>query len=89
VGKLIDPYSPSVLIQVTTGLACTVVLVAALSLWGLEGPVALPASTSLNNSPSAAQEQPSGQRFKQVLQEVWAEPQARTFSIFVFLSMLA
>ena len=89
VGKLIDPYTPLVLIQVTTGLACTVVLVAALSLWGLEGPVALPTSSPFPNSPNSAQKQPSGQRFKQVLKEVWSEPQARIFTIFVFLSMLA
>lgn len=83
VGKLLDPYSPERLVTVTIGLAITVVCLATLSLWGLEGaghidirPGDLPVS------------RPKGS-FRTALNEVWGERQARLFTIFVFLSMLA
>lgn len=86
VGKLIDPYTPEQLIRVTVGLAVLVVVVAALSLWGLEGKV----TEGTDAAPAhAASGERSARQFKATLVQVWREPQARTFTIFVFLSMLA
>ena len=85
VGKLIDPYSPQVLLQVSASLSGLTALLTALCLWGLEKPgdhQAMPAQTAA----SAPLKQ---QDFKQALQDVWAEPAARTFTVFVFMSMLA
>jgi BCD family chlorophyll transporter-like MFS transporter len=85
VGKLIDPYSPQLLLKVSVGLSVLTTLVTALCLWGLEktGPVQL--------APMAdtAAERLHQQNFKEAFQEVWAEPAARTFTVFVFMSMLA
>ncbi|APW46027.1 BCD family MFS transporter [Rhodoferax antarcticus] len=86
VGKLIDPYTPEQLIRVTAGLSVLVICVAALSLWGLEGRDSR--GSEVNVAGDAARARSPG-KFKETLLQVWREPQARTFTIFVFLSMLA
>ena len=86
VGKLIDPYTPAQLIRVTAGLAVLVIGVAALSLWGLEGQD----TRSVKDVPAGESPQiRSASKFKETLIQVWRERQARTFTIFVVLSMLA
>ncbi len=84
VGKLIDPYTPEVLLQVSAGLSALTAVITALCLWGLEATAAtdMPA-------PEARVPQDPQHNFKQALQEVWREPVARTFTVFVFTSMLA
>jgi BCD family chlorophyll transporter-like MFS transporter len=85
VGKLIDPYSPQVLLQVSAGLSLITALLTALCLWGLEKD----GDPSLVVDPSTGNERLQKQNFKEAFQEVWAEPAARTFTVFVFMSMLA
>jgi BCD family chlorophyll transporter-like MFS transporter len=85
VGKLIDPYSPQVLLQVSAGLSALTALITAVCLWGLEKPV----DTASMPVQSAASERHKKQNFKEALQEVWTDPAARTFTVFVFMSMLA
>jgi BCD family chlorophyll transporter-like MFS transporter len=80
--KLLDPFSPGRLVWVTACVACVALVVAVLAVWGLEGAVSRP-HRALRVQGEA---QP---RFTQVLREVWSEPQARRFAIFVFVSMLA
>ena len=79
VGKLIDPYTPEVLLKVSASLSLLTTCITALCLWRLESASAVLAP---ENKASAAD-------FKQTFKEVWSEPKARTFTIFVFLSMLA
>lgn len=80
VGKLLQPYSPERLLDISAGLSVLVVCITGLALWGLEGDVAgLPVADSPLKQ----------QSFKQALAHVWDEPQAKAFSVFVFLSMLA
>jgi len=85
VGKLIDPYSPQVLLQVSAGLSVVTALITALCLWGLEKD----GESSVPVTPSVSAERLQKQNFKEAFQEVWAEPAARTFTVFVFMSMLA
>lgn len=85
VGKLIDPYSPQVLLQVSAGLSLLTALITALCLWGLEKD----GDPSVGAVPSMGNERLQKQNFKEAFQEVWAEPAARTFTVFVFMSMLA
>lgn len=78
-GRLLDPYSPERLLVVTTTVALLAWLMSVVALWGLEGhgngaPVEAAAST---------------QEFRAALRAVWADPTARRFAVFVFLSMLA
>lgn len=77
-GKLLDPYSPTRLVQVTSGVALLALVVTMLALWGLEG-----------SATGADQPEPAAQDFRSALREVWADDDARRFSVFVFLSMLA
>jgi len=85
VGKLIDPYSPQVLLQVSAGLSVVTALITALCLWGLEKDGSPSAVVTSNVSTERLQKQ----NFKEAFKEVWSEPAARTFTVFVFMSMLA
>ncbi len=82
VGRFLDPFSPQRLVNVTAVAVALAFTVAALALARLEGRTA---------GTAAAQVNPGTPRrpFRVALAEVWAEPQARRFTIFVFVSMLA
>ena len=84
VGKLLDPYSPERLLEISGALSVLVVSITCLCLWNLEGEV----GSSVSTAPFESQpEKKMG--FKKTLHMVWSEPQAKAFSVFVFLSMLA
>lgn len=75
-GMFLDPYTPLRLMQVVgtvTGLAFVVTI---FSVWGIERQV-------------VARAEPQAAPFLEGLREVWAEPKARLFTLFVFLSMTA
>ena len=76
-GRWLDPYSPERLVIVCASVSAIALVLALVAVAGLERTGA-PAP--------AAQAKP---RFLQALAEVWAEPDARRFTIFVFVSMLA
>ncbi|MBI1386068.1 MAG: MFS transporter [Rhizobiales bacterium] len=86
-GSLLDPFSLPRLVAVTAGVGATAFLVSVAALHGLE-------RRSVQRSATAAfvpQSTPAAQRepFLPALLEIWAEPKARRFAIFVFVSMLA
>ena len=85
VGKLIDPYSPQVLLQVSACLSAVTALITALCLWGLEKDT----EPHLGQVQNKAAEHLQKQNFQEAFQEAWADPAARTFTVFVFMSMLA
>ncbi|MBS0253285.1 MAG: BCD family MFS transporter, partial [Proteobacteria bacterium] len=82
VGKVLDPYSPLRLIEVTAVVGVLATLVTFMALWNLEGK-----TTSVRTERDAAASNFSG--FRDAVVEVWADQQARRFTIFVFVSMLA
>ena len=84
VGKLIEPYSPEGLLRVSAGLSLLTLGVTSLALWRLEGS----GTPSAVVAPAARPAVPA-QNFRQAFAAVWDEAQARTFTVFVFLSMLA
>ena len=84
VGKLIEPYSPQLLLRVSAGLSLLTLGVTALALWRLEGPGTPPAAAAPVSGPTVP-----ALTFRQAFAAVWDEAQARTFTVFVFLSMLA
>jgi BCD family chlorophyll transporter-like MFS transporter len=89
VGKLIEPYSPERVIEVTAGLGVLITVLTALSLWRLEGN---PQTLSTGAQAVSAEDAPRARdmrQFRQALAEAWADPQAKLFTVFVFLSMLA
>jgi BCD family chlorophyll transporter-like MFS transporter len=80
-GHWLDPYSPDRLLLVSGCVSLLAFALTLLALRGLEGAV----------SPATAVPQPSSgpPRFRQALAQVWQEPLARRFTVFVFVSMLA
>ena len=80
-GKLLDPYSPARLIAVTAGVSVLAVLLTCIATWRLEG-----AATAERATAAKVAQQPA---FREALAQVWAEPVARQFTVFVFISMLA
>ena len=78
-GRLLDPFSPQRLLMVAGGVAVAAVGVAALALYRLEGR----ATAGMPQAPSTPVP------FGQALRDAWADPRARRFTVFVFISMLA
>lgn len=79
-GHLLDPYSPLRLVQVTGGVCAVAFVVACVAVWGIEDAAARPRPATSHEATVP---------FREALRQVWAEPQARRFAIFVFVSMLA
>lgn len=76
VGKLLEPYSPSLLLKIVATVCTAALALTALATFRIErGIVARP--------------EPDLMPFRDGLREVWGEPKARAFTIFVFLSMTA
>ncbi|MBA4339320.1 BCD family MFS transporter [Hyphomonas sp.] len=80
-GGFLKPFSFDRLILVTSVVSAIALVVTFLALRGLEPASAHQAAPA----PSAH----DGQAFRAALRETWADPQARRFTIFVFVSMLA
>ncbi|WP_425099382.1 BCD family MFS transporter [Tropicibacter sp. S64] len=77
VGAMLDPYSPALLLRIVALVCLGAVLLTVLAVFGIErrlSPVAVPDTR---------------QRFRDGLREVWADADARHFTIFVLLSMVA
>jgi MFS transporter, BCD family, chlorophyll transporter len=78
-GKFLDPFSNLRLIAVTSAVSVIAFCLACLAIAGVEGHAA----------PAALENAKSKVPFREAIAEVWAEPKARLFAIFVFVSMLA
>lgn len=78
VGGFLDPYSPALLLEIVGVVAIGAVVLTALAIHGIEARV---------GAQPARAENPL--RFREGLAEIWAEREARLFTIFVFLSMTA
>jgi len=87
-GKLLDPFSDARLVAVAAGIAAMAFLVTVTAMWGLEGREAAP-PTGDGAPPSAATGSHRRMAFRDALRQVWSEPDARSFTAFVFVSMLA
>ena len=78
VGKLLDPYSPVRLLELVAGVGVIAVTLTILAIWGIE-----------RRHGGASVPQPAPQLFRSGIAEIWAEPRARHFTLFIFLSMTA
>jgi len=79
-GSLLDPFSPARLVAVASGVCLCAFLLSLVAVWGIEGATA---------ARTQAQDSRNKVPFREALAEVWGEPQARRFGVFVFVSMLA
>lgn len=80
-GHLLDPFSPARLVAVSGGVSLIAMLLTVVGVWGIEGKAASAAAVAKQAADKGS--------FRAAFKEVWAEPQARRFAIFVFVSMLA
>ncbi len=85
-GSMLDPFSFQRLVTVTAAVGIFAFFVTLLAIWGVEG-----SARSLGHSAHGRKRAhlDSLASFRQALGEAWREPQARLFTIFVFVSMLA
>lgn len=79
-GQFLDPYSPGRLLMVTTFVCVIAVAVSTAAVWGIERRAA---------GYTAAAREENKIPFGDALRQVWKEQDARRFTVFVFLSMLA
>lgn len=76
VGAFLDPYSHALLLRIVAIVTLGAILMSVLAVWGIEhGVEARPETVPMP--------------FREGLAEIWGEPKARQFTIFVFLSMSA
>ncbi|MEO0730507.1 MAG: BCD family MFS transporter [Pseudomonadota bacterium] len=95
-GAMLEPFSMTRLVIVASSVSAIAFAVTVFAIWGVERN-ALPKIEAIRaanrhasgviagQQPGAAAKRP----FRDVLSEVWSETQARRFTIFVFVSMLA
>jgi MFS transporter, BCD family, chlorophyll transporter len=78
-GKLLDPYSPERLVAISSSVSVLAIGLTLLALRGLEC------------APGERWQAPVREpvAFRTAIRQVWGEPVARRFTVFVFLSMLA
>ena len=76
VGSMLDPYTPALLLRIVGSVCALALLVTLLAVWGIERSV-------------HAEQEPEKTPFINGLKEVWAEREARNFTLFVFLSITA
>jgi MFS transporter, BCD family, chlorophyll transporter len=82
-GNLLDPFSPLRLVLVMAAVSAIAFLLTLVAIWNVEG-----ATSRLEHGERLTQG-PRDRSFRTAIAEVWAEPYARRFAIFVFVSMLA
>ena len=76
VGAFLDPYTPALLMKIVGIVTLSAIALTIFAVWGIERRV-------------IARAEPDAMPFAQGMAEIWAEPEARMFTIFVFLSMTA
>lgn len=82
-GHFLDPFSPERLVMVTAIVAAIAFVVTLVAIRGIEGP------TAATRTAGPATDTASQGGFREALAQVWSEPKARRFAVFVFFSMLA
>ncbi len=82
-GRMLDPFTTLRLVGVTTAVGLIAFVIATIAVWGVEG---LRTAKTAGAAPAAGRGRGD---FLAALREVWGEAEARRFTIFVFVSMLA
>jgi MFS transporter, BCD family, chlorophyll transporter len=80
-GQMLDPFSPLRLVVVSGGVSVAAMLFTWIGVWGIE-PYEIVAERPLQRVPAPESS------FRAAFMEVWSEPKAQRFAIFVFVSML-
>jgi BCD family chlorophyll transporter-like MFS transporter len=87
-GKFLAPFSFERLLIISSSVSVIAVIVTFLAIWGMESPVVK--TEQLTPSVDEVEfESPSKVTFREAFAEVWKESRVRSFTWFVFVSMLA
>jgi len=87
-GKFLTPFSFERLFIISSTVSVIAVVVTFLAIWGMESPVAK-AQQLISGADEVETESPSKASFREAFAEVWKESRVRSFTWFVFVSMLA
>ncbi len=82
-GKLLDPYSHARLLTIAATVSAIAIAITCLALYRLEG------RAGSINTPEVDETEKHSPSFRTAILQVWREPAARRFTVFVFVSMLA
>ncbi|MEM0954446.1 MAG: BCD family MFS transporter [Pseudomonadota bacterium] len=83
-GQFLDPYTPGRLVMVTSVVSIAAFLLTLIAIRGVEA-----RSSDVDSRAEAHADSSSMPNFADAMREIWEEPQARQFTVFVFVSMLA
>lgn len=83
VGRILEPYSAQRLLAITGAVALIALAISLLATIGIES------RGGIANASALPARRPEAGSFRRALAEIWNEPRARRFTIFVFVSMLA
>jgi BCD family chlorophyll transporter-like MFS transporter len=83
-GHMLDPFTMERLVAVSCAVTLGALALTILTTWGLER-----RTTAIDSAARSSVSKAERPPFRTVIAEIWAEPDARRFSIFVFVSMLA
>ena len=81
-GHALDPFSGARLIAVSAAVSAIAMILTLIGVWNIEGEKPL-------SDDRPAEGEPQTTSFYDELRQIWSEPQARRFAIFIFISMLA
>ncbi len=81
-GHLLDPYSPERLVVVAAAVSVFAMALTVIAIWRIEGPAPQRTAPPVDANSSRSS-------FFAALTQVWSEPPARRFAIFIFVSMIA
>lgn len=84
-GQFLDPFSPQRLVTVTSTVSVAAFLITLFAIRGIESASA----DTTDPCPDSAADTTGMPDFRVALREIWEEQQARQFTVFVFVSMLA
>lgn len=87
VGQILDPFSYERLFMITASVGAVAFSITVLALWGVEGSARPPAVAPTDGAPPPPETAKTP--FRQAFMQVWREPDARVFALFVFVSMFA
>jgi BCD family chlorophyll transporter-like MFS transporter len=82
-GKLLDPFSGARMVAVCGAVSALAVIVTVAAIWRVEGRTG---ASRQDDDPSSVENKA---QFLHALKDVWQEKDARHFTIFVFVSMIA
>jgi MFS transporter, BCD family, chlorophyll transporter len=80
-GQALDPFSGARLIAVSASISAIALILTLVGVWNIEGPTEASVTRPTEAGPHKS--------FREELLDIWNEKEARRFSIFIFISMLA